>query len=46
MLAGEYRVHFDEERECLIRFGQRWRNEAVAALQAIGIEPPAGFELL
>jgi hypothetical protein len=40
------RVHFDEERECLIRFGHRWRSEAVAALQALGLDPPAGFELL
>jgi hypothetical protein len=45
-LADGSRVHFDEERECLIRFGRRWRSEAVAALQAIGLDPPAGFELL
>jgi hypothetical protein len=46
VLADESRIHFDEERECLIRFGRRWRSEAVAALQAIGLDPPAGFELL
>lgn len=46
MLSGEYRVHFDEERECLIRFGLRWRSEAVAALKAVGLDPPLGFELL
>jgi hypothetical protein len=46
VLPDEYRVHFDEERECLIRFGRRWRSEAVAALQAIGLDPPGGFELL
>jgi hypothetical protein len=46
VLADEYRVHFDEERECLIRFGRRWRSEAAAALEAIGLDPPAGFELL
>jgi hypothetical protein len=45
-LADEYRVHFGEEQECLIRFGQRWRGEAAAALRAIGLDPPAGFELL
>jgi hypothetical protein len=45
-LADEYRVHFGEEQECLIRFGRRWRGEAVAALRAIGLDPPAGFQLL
>jgi hypothetical protein len=45
-LADGPRVHFDEERECLIRFGHRWRSEAVAALRALGLDPPAGFELL
>jgi hypothetical protein len=44
-LADGPRVHFDEERECLIRFGRRWRSEAVAALRAIGLDPPGGFEL-
>jgi hypothetical protein len=46
LLADEYRVHFGEEQECLIRFGRRWRGEAVAALRAIGLDAPAGFELL
>ena len=45
-LADEYRVHFGEERECLIRFGRRWRSEAVAALRAVGLDPPVGFDLL
>lgn len=45
-LADEYRVHFGEEQERLTRFGRRWRGEAVAALQAIGLDPPAGSELL
>jgi TubC N-terminal docking domain len=45
-LADGNRVHLDEEWKCLINFGRCWRNEAVAALEAIGIEPPAGFELL
>ena len=46
LLADENRVHFDEERECLIRFGRRWRGEAVAGLQALGFEPPAEFKVL
>jgi hypothetical protein len=45
-LADGPRVHFDEERECLIRFGRRWHSEAVAALKALGLDPPLGFELL
>jgi hypothetical protein len=45
-LADGNRVHFDDERECLIRFGRRWRDEAVARLQALGLESPAGFKLL
>jgi hypothetical protein len=45
-LADKNRVHFEEERECLIRFGQRWRGEAVAGLQGLGLEPPEGFDLL
>jgi hypothetical protein len=32
-------VHFDEEYECLIRFGRRWRDEATAGLQALGLDP-------
>jgi hypothetical protein len=40
LLADGNRVHFDEERECLIRFGQRSRDEAVAGLQAFGLHPP------
>ena len=44
-LSYENRVHFDEERECLIRFGQRCRSEAVAGLQALGLKPPEGFDL-
>jgi hypothetical protein len=46
LLADKNRVHFVEERECLIRFGRRWRGEAVAGLQALGLEPPAGFKVL
>jgi hypothetical protein len=46
LLADETRVHFDEERECLIRFGRRWRGEAAAGLRALGLDPPEGFEPL
>ena len=46
LLADETRVHFDKERECLIRFGRRWRGEAVAGLKALGLDPPLGFEPL
>ena len=46
-LSDGNRVHFDEENECLIRFGRRWRGDAVAGLRALGVElpPPAGYEL-
>jgi hypothetical protein len=44
-LADGNRVHFDG-RECLSRFGDRWRSDAVAALRALGFEPPKGCELL
>jgi hypothetical protein len=45
-LADGHRVHLDDQRECLIRFGRRTHGEAVAGLRALGIEPPAGFDLL
>jgi hypothetical protein len=38
-LGDGNRVHFDTF-DCLITFGERWRNEAVAALKALGLEPP------
>lgn len=44
-LADGNRVHFDG-RECLSRFGERWRGDAVAGLRVLGFEPPKGFELL
>ena len=42
------RVQFDTARgdSCIIAYGQQWRGAAVAALQALGIDPPEGFELL
>jgi hypothetical protein len=42
-LSGGNRVHFDG-LDCLLSFGERWRNEATAGLQAFGLQPPAGFE--
>jgi len=36
------RVHFDEERACLIRFGRHWRGTATQALIAMGLRPPTG----
>jgi hypothetical protein len=44
-LADGNRVHFDE-RECLTRFGGRWRGAATTGLQSFGLELPDGFELL
>jgi hypothetical protein len=46
MLVDETRVHFSEERECLIRFGRRWLSEAVAGLRALGLELPQGLDPL
>jgi hypothetical protein len=37
------RVHFDEQRSCLTRYGQRWRGAAAQALAAMGLQaPPEG----
>jgi hypothetical protein len=45
---GGARVHFDGVRgiDCIIGYGARWRGAAMAGLQAIGLHPPEGFELL
>ena len=42
------RVHLDIVRgvDCIIAYGTRWRGSAVAGLRALGLHPPAGFELL
>ncbi len=42
-LADGNRIHFDEENECLIRFGRRWHGDAIAGLRELGIEPPSDF---
>jgi hypothetical protein len=39
-LADGNRVHLDK-LDCLFSFGQRWRTEATAALQPLGLDPPA-----
>jgi len=44
-LADGNRVHFDQ-RECLSRFGERWRGDAVAGLRVLGFKPPKDFEVL
>jgi hypothetical protein len=41
-LADGSRVHF-ETLECILRYGERWRSEATAGLQALGIDPRTGF---
>jgi hypothetical protein len=33
------RVHFDKF-DCLLSFGERWRAEATAGLEALGLKPP------
>jgi hypothetical protein len=40
-LADGNRVHIDN-LDCLLSFGERWRNEATAGLRALGLDPPAG----
>jgi hypothetical protein len=46
-LCDGARVHFDAVRgvDCIISYGKKWRNAAVAALRELGFEPPKGFEL-
>jgi hypothetical protein len=39
-LSDGNRVHFDR-LECLIHYGDRWRNEARQALMAMGLVAPA-----
>src|SRR5262249_49126860 len=38
------RVHIGE-LDCVIRFGQRWRKAATAALHGFGLDPPTEFDL-
>ena len=48
VLSDGARLHLDSVRgvDCLIAYGQKWRGTAVGALQALGLDPPAGFKLL
>jgi hypothetical protein len=42
-LADGNRVHLDR-LDCLLAFGKRWRREATAGLQALGLDPPTGVD--
>jgi hypothetical protein len=48
VLCDGARVHLDGVRgvNCVIGYGQKWRGAAVAALRALGVDPPKGFTLL
>jgi hypothetical protein len=43
-LGDGNRVHLNK-LDCLLRFGERWRSEAAAGLQALGLDLPEGFDL-
>jgi hypothetical protein len=42
-LGDGNRVHFDR-LDCLLAFGERWRDEATAALRALGLDAPPELE--
>jgi hypothetical protein len=44
-LADGNRVHF-QALDCLLRYGERWRAAATAALRAFGLHPSEGSEPL
>lgn len=44
-MADGNRVHLDG-LDCLIRYGERWRGDAVTGSRALGIYPPPGFNVL
>jgi hypothetical protein len=44
-LADGNRAHLDKF-DCLLLFGERWRREATAGLQALGLDPPTGRDPL
>jgi len=48
VLCDGARVHLDGARgvNCLIAYGQRWRDAALAGLRVLGVYPPDGFTLL
>jgi hypothetical protein len=45
--ADDNRVHLDEAHglDCLLAFGQRWRDAATAGLQAFGLDLPTDEEM-
>ena len=45
-LEDDNRVHLDGAHglDCLLALGKRWRREATASLQALGLDPPPGVE--
>jgi|HubBroStandDraft_6_1064221.scaffolds.fasta_scaffold07060_3 hypothetical protein len=46
-LTDGARVHFDVRGvNCIIAYGRKWRAAAAAALRAIGLVPPQGFDPL
>jgi|SRR6516165_9911713 len=42
--ADGNRVHLDK-LDCLLAFGERWRNEAAVGLRELGLDPPPDAEL-
>jgi hypothetical protein len=40
LLIDGNRCHDRAGHGCLIRYGERWRNAATAALIALGLQPP------
>ena len=40
-LADGNRVHLNK-LDCLLSYGERWRSEAAAGLEALGLDPPPG----
>jgi hypothetical protein len=48
VLCDGAQLHFDGERgvNCVVAYGRKWRGSAVAALRALGLDPPEEFVLL
>jgi len=48
VLCDGARVHLGAVHgvNCVIAYGQKWRGAAVAALRALGLDPPKGFTQL
>jgi hypothetical protein len=43
-LIDRCRLHDAAGHDCLIRYGERWRDAATRALVAMGLSPPVGWE--